>query len=96
MQYARRMAKHRILPVLTDSTGRMCPGEVVVSLLGASSIAKALGVAKNTPLRWRFPVAAGGTGGVIPARYHRRLMELAASRSVKLTATDLVLGRAQD
>lgn len=55
---------------------QICGGPPVVS--------RTLGVAWSSPPRWRNPIEKGGTGGVIPRKYHDRLIALAAERGVEL------------
>jgi hypothetical protein len=40
--------------------------------------------------RWALPRARGGTGGLVPARHHRRLLALAAAEGIALSAADLI------
>ena len=51
---------------------------------GLSAVAKAADVSVTSVQRWRLPTSKGGTGGIIPAKYHRRLIEHAASQGVAL------------
>ena len=51
---------------------------------GLSAVANAAEVSVTSVQRWRLPASKGGTGGIIPAKYHRRLIEYAASQGVAL------------
>jgi|WetSurMetagenome_2_1015567.scaffolds.fasta_scaffold10977_2 hypothetical protein len=55
---------------------------------GASVVAKMLGVDPSRPYRWMYPKASGGSGGIIPAKYHEALMRHAHERGVDLTPHD--------
>lgn len=55
-------------------------------------IAAELGVSQSTVVRWCHARPLG-CGGIIPSRYHVRLLELARARGVTLTPNDLVYGR---
>lgn len=68
------------------------PGQVVNRELGMTAIAKACTVSESTVWRWAQP-RPRGTGGVVPARYHLTLLQLAHRLGKPLSADDLVLGR---
>lgn len=75
------------------------PGEVVVQEFGSAYQLAALlgehfpGLGRSTVWRWAQPRAAGGTGGVIPSRYHLPLLRLAREHGRNLSADDLIFGR---
>ena len=48
------------------------------------------GVAVHTVYRWTYPRSRGGTDGVIPQRYHQRILQRAEVGDVEVTAADLV------
>lgn len=51
---------------------------------GLSAVAKMADVSVTSVQRWRLPASKGGTGGIIPAKYHKRLMKHAGSRGLLL------------
>ncbi len=63
---------------------------VIAKLGGLSAVSRLTGTTAQTVLRWRFPKTAGGTGGVIPQRYHLLLLDDAKSKGISLTADDLL------
>lgn len=61
------------------------PANSIIQLCGGPPVVhRHLGVAWSSPLRWRNPIDKGGTGGVIPRKYHDRLIALASQRGVDL------------
>ena len=72
---------------------RITPGRLVADTFRPIDLERSLGVSRTTVWRWAQPLPKG-TGGLIPSRYHARLLELARERSIILTTDDLVLGRA--
>ena len=50
---------------------------IIRRLGGAAAVAAATGTALTAPYRWQYPRAKGGTGGVIPQRHHRALIDFA-------------------
>jgi gamma-butyrobetaine dioxygenase len=49
-----------------------------------------LGLDRSAVHRWALPKARGGSGGLVPAKHHRRLLALASAEGVTLSAADLV------
>lgn len=68
------------------------PGQVVLQEFALSEVAESCDVAESTVWRWGQD-APKGTGGVVPARYHVSLLQLARRLGRKLNADDLVFGR---
>lgn len=61
------------------------PAHSLLELLGGPSpVARHLGKAPATTLRWRYDPTKGGTGGTIPKKYHDPLIELARQRGLDL------------
>lgn len=74
------------------------PGKVVIDVIGLMPAVDGLrpefpNLNRSTVWRWSQPRRAGGTGGIVPSRYHRPLMRLAEQLGHSLTAEDLVFGR---
>lgn len=67
------------------------PAHTVIARFGGSGpLARRLGLDRSAVHRWALPRARTGTGGLIPSRYHRRLLELAAAEGIALSALDLI------
>lgn len=62
------------------------PAELIINLLGGrDEVSRIAGVDPNTVYRWRIPYESGGTSGYIPRRYHKKIIEFAASKGIPLT-----------
>lgn len=68
------------------------PGALVNEVLGTTVIAESLGLARSTVWRWGKDKPIG-TGGIVPAQYHRPVLSLAHRLGVRLSTDDLVHGR---
>lgn len=67
----------------------MNPASNIVSKLGGvPAVASALGVPNSTVLRWTYSKEKGGTGGVIPTKRQRQILNLAKERDVTVTPAD--------
>jgi hypothetical protein len=62
----------------------LSPAEVVIEMFGVRPLAKSLGIAPSSILRWRE------REGRIPGKYHVELIEMSKGR---LSADDVVFGR---
>lgn len=62
----------------------MTPAKLVHSILGVRPLARALNRTPATVQKW------DSGKGLVPAKYHRKIIELAAG---KLTPHDLIYGR---
>jgi hypothetical protein len=61
------------------------PAASVISVMGGlSAVANAADVSVTSVQRWRRPASKGGTGGIIPAKYHKRLIKYAGSQGLVL------------
>jgi hypothetical protein len=63
---------------------------VIAQFGGAGPLSRLLGLDRSAVHRWALPRARGGTGGLVPARHHRRLLALAAAEGIALSAADLI------
>ena len=63
-------------------SGERISGEKVVSQI--------TGTAYTAPYRWQHAKLKGGTGGLIPQRYHRMLIDAARQRGVLLSAEEFL------
>jgi len=77
---------------MTDTAATLTPGQVVLKVLGQTLAARELEIDQSTVWRWAQPKPKG-SGGIVPARHHARLIEIARTHRKRLTAADLVHGR---
>lgn len=82
----------------TNTETAVSPGQVVIDEIGLTATVQGLQtefptLSKSTVWRWSQPRKAGGTDGIVPARYHRPLLRLAQRLGRTLSTDDLVHGR---
>jgi hypothetical protein len=69
----------------------MDPASMIIRRLGgAAAVAAATGTAITAPYRWQYPRKRGGTGGIIPQRHHRALIDFAKVIGIALGADDFL------
>lgn len=69
----------------------MEPARTIVRKLGGpAKVAELTGAASTAPYRWQYPREKGGTGGVIPQRHHRKLLDYARENRIELKAEDFL------
>ncbi|SEE60230.1 hypothetical protein SAMN05519104_6692 [Rhizobiales bacterium GAS188] len=69
----------------------MEPASSIIEKLGGEAVIKQVtGTAYTAPYRWQHRREKGGTGGLIPQRYHRALLDYARSKGIELTAEDFL------
>lgn len=61
---------------------------VIKRLGGPRAVASMLGMSLTAVYKWTYPIEAGGTGGIIPARRQLELMVVAKQRGITLTSED--------
>jgi hypothetical protein len=67
------------------------PAAVIIARLGGeSTVSSITGTAYTAPYRWQAARKKGGTGGLIPQRYHRRLIDYARSKGIPLNAEEFL------
>lgn len=67
----------------------MEPARTIIERLGGpAKVAEITGTALTAPYRWQNPEEKGGTGGFIPRKYHRGLLDFAAANGIELAAAD--------
>ena len=67
------------------------PAHAVIQRFGGPSVlAGILGVHRTRVSNWMRPRAKGGTGGLIPQRYHRALLDHARSAGIALRAEEFL------
>ncbi|WP_082637649.1 hypothetical protein [Bradyrhizobium retamae] len=70
------------------------PAETIISRLGGPAVVASLVAVHRTRVsNWKRPKQKGGTGGLIPQQYHRRLLDHAAQNSIELSAEDFLPAR---
>src|SRR5262245_39185554 len=74
---------------------RMEPARSIITKLGGEgAVALICGTALSAPYRWQHPRARRGTGGLIPQRHHRALMDYAQAHRIPLAAEEFLPPRA--
>jgi hypothetical protein len=69
----------------------MEPASSIIAKIGGEAVAaKITGTAYTAPYRWQHSRDRGGTGGLIPQRYHRTLLDYAQSNGIALKAEDFL------
>ena len=72
----------------------MEPARTLIQKLGGEAkVSKITGTAYTAPYRWQHDRAKGGTGGRIPQRYHRVLLDYASNNGIKLEAAEFLEAR---
>jgi hypothetical protein len=76
---------------------RLAPGEylepansIMAKFGGPAKVAELVAVGPVAAYLWRFPRERNGTGGLIPQKYHRLLLEAAKLRRIPLSAEDFL------
>ena len=57
---------------------------------GAGPLSRRLGLDRSAVHRWALPRSRGGSDGLVPAKYHQRLLAMATAEGIALTAADLI------
>jgi hypothetical protein len=69
----------------------MNPAQRIIDRLGGEAqVAFLTGTSYTAPYRWQAARAKGGTGGLIPQRHHRGLIDYARAKGIPLTAEDFL------
>jgi hypothetical protein len=69
----------------------MEPARTVIKRLGGEAkVAEVTDTAYTAPYRWQHPKDKGGTGGLIPQKYHRALLAYALVNNIPLSAEDFL------
>jgi hypothetical protein len=65
----------------------MEPASTIITKLGGPArLARELNLHRVTVAKWKRPREAGGTGGLIPNRHTRAILNLARDSGVEITA----------
>lgn len=68
----------------------MEPASTIIKRLGGEARASQItGTSAATPYKWQYPRSAKGTGGTIPLRHHRAILEYSKAHRLGITAEDL-------
>lgn len=57
---------------------------------GPYVLAELLGIRPSAIYRWMYAKQYGGTGGMVPQRWHRKLIATARDRNIPLTADEII------
>jgi hypothetical protein len=69
----------------------MEPARTIIAKLGGEAqVSFITGTAYTAPYRWQAARAKGGTGGVIPQRHHRGLIDYARAKGIPLNAEEFL------
>jgi hypothetical protein len=69
----------------------MNPAQQIIERLGgAAQVSFITGTSYTAPYRWQAARAKGGTGGIIPQRHHRRLIDFARAQGIPLAAEEFL------
>ena len=63
---------------------------IITRFGGAGPLSRRLGLDRSAVHRWALPRQRGGSDGLVPAKYHQRLLAMATAEGIALTAADLV------
>jgi hypothetical protein len=63
---------------------------IITKLGGETAVAQICGTAISAPYRWQYARERGGTGGIIPQRHHRALLDYAEVRRIPLRADEFL------
>lgn len=55
---------------------------------GAGRLSRALGLSRSTCFKWTYKKENGGTGGVIPYKYHDKIKKIAELNDIEILAED--------
>lgn len=64
--------------------------KIIKDLGGPTKVRELTGTSIMAPYRWQHSKAKGGTGGLIPQRYHRTLLDYAEQNQIELRAEDFL------
>jgi hypothetical protein len=69
----------------------MEPASSIIKKLGGEAVVSGVTeTAYTAPYRWQYPRDRKGTGGLIPQRYHRTLLDYARSKGISLKAEEFL------
>jgi hypothetical protein len=74
-----------------NGISRSSPASIIIARLGGEAIVALItGTAYTAPYRWQAARRKGGTGGLIPQRHHRRLIDYARAKGIPLSADEFL------
>jgi hypothetical protein len=72
----------------------MDPATSIIKKLGGEAlVSKITGTAFTAPYRWQQEKSKGGTGGLIPQRHHRSLLDYAHQNDIPFVAEEFLPAR---
>lgn len=66
------------------------PAKSILDRIGYEAAAELTGKHISRIYRWTYPAERGGTGGLIPQRYHRMFLDYARGKGIALEAEDFL------
>lgn len=69
---------------------------IIKKLGGEAKVAEITGMAFTAPYRWQHDKSKGGTGGLIPQRLHRVLLDYAHANDIPLIAEEFLAPRSPE
>jgi hypothetical protein len=72
----------------------MEPADSIIAKFGGPNrVAGIVKVHRTRVSKWKSPRESGGTGGLVPQRYHRTLLDYAAEQSIPFSAEEFLAPR---
>lgn len=69
------------------------PAKSILARVGLENAARVTRKDLSRVYRWMYPPERGGTGGLIPQKHHRALLDYARSKRIDLAAEDFLPAR---
>jgi hypothetical protein len=63
---------------------------IIKKLGGEMVVSRVTGTKRVAPYRWCYSRERGGTGGLIPQRHHRKILEYARENGIPLTSDEFL------
>ena len=74
-----------------DQQQRLEPAYGIIRKLGGEAkVSEIVETGLTAPYSWQYPRTVGGTGGLIPQKYHPKLLAYARSNDINLKAEDFL------
>jgi hypothetical protein len=74
----------------------MEPAQTIIRKFGGpSAVSTIVGVHRTRVSNWQRAKRSGGTGGIIPQKHHRKLIDYALERGINLSADEFLPPRGE-
>lgn len=74
----------------------MEPARSVIQKLGGEArVSEITGTSYTAPYRWQHAKDKGGTGGLIPQKHHRAILDYAREQGIEVGPSDLIVPSAE-